>query len=76
MACPMHGRALQTGFPMTDVHQLLARQALWQKHRKDLPWPEKIRMVEAIREAIVRLRATAPRKRVEGHNGQRDPRNP
>jgi len=61
---------------MTDIHQLLARQALWQKHLKDLAWPEKIRMVEATREAIVRLRATAPRKRVEERNGQGNPRNP
>lgn len=41
---------------MTDVRQLLARQAEWQRARGGLSWPEKVRMAEAMREAIVRLR--------------------
>lgn len=42
---------------MTDeVRELLERQARWQKSRRSLSWAEKIRMVEAIRESILRLR--------------------
>ena len=41
-----------------DVQQLLRRQAQWQKSRQALPWPEKIRMAERIRESILALRAT------------------
>ena len=45
---------------MDDVKKLLERQALWQKGRKSLPWPEKIRMAEAIRESILQIRGTGP----------------
>ena len=45
---------------MYDVMKLLERQAAWQKGRKNLPWPEKIRIAEAIRESILQIRSTGP----------------
>ena len=45
---------------MNDVKKLLERQAAWQKRRKSIPWPEKIRIAEAIRESILQLRGTGP----------------
>ncbi|OGP21760.1 MAG: hypothetical protein A2038_04925 [Deltaproteobacteria bacterium GWA2_57_13] len=46
---------------MSDIQQLLERQAEWQKSRKSLSWPEKIRMVEAIRESILQFRRAGRR---------------
>ena len=45
---------------MTDVEQLLKRQAEWQQKRQALTWPEKIRMAERIRESVRQLRASPP----------------
>jgi hypothetical protein len=42
---------------MNDIQQLLERQARWQKTRRTLSWPEKIRMAERIRESARQLRA-------------------
>jgi hypothetical protein len=42
---------------MDEVRLLLERQARWQKTRKDLSWPEKIRMAEKIRESASQWRA-------------------
>ncbi len=39
---------------MREILELLERQAQWQKSRKDLPWPVKIRMVERVREDAAR----------------------
>lgn len=44
---------------MNDIQQLLERQAEWQRSRAAMPWPEKIRMAEKIRESILLLRASA-----------------
>jgi hypothetical protein len=44
---------------MSDIQRLLEKQARWQKARKALSWPEKIRMAERIPESAIRLRATA-----------------
>ena len=44
---------------MSDIRWLLERQARWQRARKALPWPEKIRMAEMVRESASRLRAKA-----------------
>jgi len=41
---------------MTDIRHLLERQADWQKTRSRLPWPEKIRMAEAMRESLRQFR--------------------
>jgi hypothetical protein len=46
---------------MNDIQKLLARQAKWQKSRKSLSWPEKIRMAEAIRESVLQFRRTGQR---------------
>jgi len=41
---------------MTDSEAMLRRQAQWQKDRRSLSWPEKIRMAERVRESAERLR--------------------
>jgi hypothetical protein len=41
---------------MTEIEKLFERQTLWQKSLRDLPWPEKMRMVEAVRESVEELR--------------------
>jgi hypothetical protein len=38
-----------------DVKQLLARQAEWQKARRLLSWPEKLRQAEEMRETLRRF---------------------
>ena len=45
---------------MNDIQKLLEKQALWQKSRKALTWPEKIRMAERVRESIRQLRSESP----------------
>jgi hypothetical protein len=42
---------------MSDIQEMLERQAQWQEGRKALTWPEKIRMAERIRESARQLRA-------------------
>ncbi len=41
---------------MTDVRRMLERQAEWQKTRRDLPWPEKVRIAAKLRSAVLALR--------------------
>lgn len=48
---------------MSDTHELLKRQALWQKARKDLSWSEKIRMAERVRATILKWRAKGDHQR-------------
>jgi hypothetical protein len=43
---------------MAEFGKQLEKQALWQKNRKSLSWPEKVRQAEAVRDAIKALRAT------------------
>jgi len=47
---------------MSDIRELLQRQARWQQSRQALSWPEKICLAEQMREAIQTWRAqrTAP----------------
>jgi hypothetical protein len=45
---------------MLDVKDLFERQARWQRARQWLSWPEKIRLVEAIRESAMALRKASP----------------
>jgi hypothetical protein len=47
---------------MPDPGPLLTRQAAWQSARRRLPWPEKIKMAELARDAILRLRAGSGRE--------------
>jgi hypothetical protein len=42
---------------VVDVKQILARQVEWQKARRLLPWPEKLRLAEEMRETLVRFEA-------------------
>ena len=45
---------------MTTLREIFARQARWQRERAQLSWPEKIRLAEAMREALLVLRAGKP----------------
>lgn len=54
---------------MNDSEALLRRQAEWQRRRRLVSWPEKVRMAEQLRGSILQLRAqrsgysSSPRKR-------------
>ncbi|MGH7267245.1 MAG: hypothetical protein ACREMB_20690 [Candidatus Rokuibacteriota bacterium] len=39
---------------MNEIKALLKRQARWQKSRRALSWPEKIRMAERVRDSAER----------------------
>jgi hypothetical protein len=41
---------------MSNVQELLERQARWQKTRQALSWPEKIRMAEMVLESARQFR--------------------
>lgn len=43
---------------MTNTQKLLEKQAEWQRSRKDLSWPEKVRMAEQVCTTILKLRAS------------------
>lgn len=51
---------------MTDVKLLLERQARWQQTRRALTWPEKVRMAEQVREAVLLLRHSAKGEATSG----------
>ncbi len=42
---------------MDEIKRLLERQSRWQSARRNLPWPEKLRLVEALRESVQELRS-------------------
>ena len=46
---------------MSDLEQMLTRQAEWQKNRQSLTWPEKIRMAEALQRSLRQLRNSSDR---------------
>jgi hypothetical protein len=48
---------------MTDVERLLERQAQWQRSRRTLSWPEKIRLAERIRPSVEAFRLLRERRR-------------
>jgi hypothetical protein len=48
---------------MNDLPEMLNRQAAWQRSRRLLPWPVKIRMAEMARETIMQLRNDAARSK-------------
>jgi hypothetical protein len=39
-----------------DIQKILRKQSRWQKDRKNLSWPEKIRMAQKVRESIIALK--------------------
>ena len=43
---------------MSEFLRKVERQTKWQKARRTLPWPEKVRLAEELRESIRQLRAT------------------
>ena len=55
---------------MSEIQALLERQARWQKTRRALSWPEKIRMAERVRESARQLRK--PRKAVPDNSERTD----
>jgi hypothetical protein len=57
---------------MSDAKKSFELQAQWQRRRADLTWPEKIRQAEAMREAILQLRANNPASATKLH----DPESP
>ncbi len=63
---------------MTDARELFERRAAWQAGRRRLSWPEKVRMAEAIRGPLVRLRSTRPidPKRVHAERPKAPPESP
>jgi hypothetical protein len=40
---------------MSDVFEMLNKQAKWQRQRVSIPWPEKVRMVERMRASLAGL---------------------
>ncbi len=49
---------------MSEIQELLERQARWQKTRQALSWPEKIRMAESVRESVLQLRGDVEKREV------------
>ncbi len=47
---------------MINHEELLARQAAWQKTRREMSWPEKIRQAEKARTATEALRPKRVRR--------------
>ncbi len=45
---------------MPDVEALLRRQSDWQRARRALPWPEKVRLAEQLRDSVAALRLSRP----------------
>lgn len=55
---------------MTEIEQLLERQARWQKSRSSLSWAEKIRMAERVRESAARWRLKAESNAARAREGK------
>ena len=49
---------------MVDVRQMMARQAEWQKARRLLSWPEKLRQAEELRDTLRGFEALRTREGV------------
>ncbi len=61
---------------MNEAAAELERQGTWQRERRLLSWPEKVKMVEAIRESIVELRRNRKRGPPPPGDGPTSPRKP
>ena len=60
---------------MSEIEDMLAKQALWQKSRKDLGWYEKILLVERVRDSVESLRRSwVPPSSREAPQVDEDPR--
>jgi hypothetical protein len=51
---------------MSDLQRRFDRMAEWQASRKNLTWAEKVRMVEAVRESMVRFARAESRPQGDG----------
>ena len=56
MDCPKLGAGSKQDLPMSEIPERLKKQAQWQKSRRNLSWPEKVRLAEAIRDSLEPLR--------------------
>jgi hypothetical protein len=54
---------------MNQPSGLFKRQAEWQAARRDLSWPEKIRMAEAMRATLNEFRRTRRASDKQGYTG-------
>ncbi len=45
---------------MNDASEILKRQHAWQKSLRNLPWPEKVRLIARVRQQLEELRRQAP----------------
>jgi len=45
---------------MSDIPDLLVRQAKWQKSLRNLSWPEKVRLAARLRSQVKELRQQGP----------------
>lgn len=52
------------------VQELLQRQERWQKGRKDLSWPEKLRLAAALRDSLLALAAERKRRQRTDRRGR------
>ena len=63
---------------LDEIKRLLERQSRWQSARRNLPWPEKLRLVVALRESVQELRsapvATANQEKPPRRSGDGDQR--
>jgi hypothetical protein len=53
---------------MHEILELLERRARWQRSRKDLPWAEKIRMIERVRDDFAKWRVSVRKRAVPPHD--------
>jgi hypothetical protein len=51
----MPGKDSKQDSSAAELQRLFERQSAWQKSRRNLSWPEKVRMVEGARESIQRI---------------------
>jgi hypothetical protein len=61
---------------VNDIQEMLKRQAIWQRSRQSLTWPEKIRMTEKVLESLKQLRASSASRGIQETSAQRITRDP
>ena len=76
MVWRMPGSASDRDFSMADLQEMFRRQERWQKERRLLPWPEKLRLAAAVRESLLQFRrlGRAPSDRVSASGKTIKPR--
>ena len=66
MAWTMLGVVSGSVSSMSEVDKRFEKQAEWQQGLRALPWPEKVRMAERVRESLVRWNDTSGSKATPG----------